>query len=241
MKKFHVLAAAVAVALASTLAVAQTVPGTGHARPDANGDGVIDRAEAAKFPRLAEKFDQLDKNKDGKLSADERPQHRRGMQGGRKGGERGAQLKALDTDQDSRISRTEAQSAKGPMAARFDQMDANHDGYLDRSDKQARITEHRAEFFAGADGNRDGRLTRDEFAVEQGARSAERREKIAERAQAAGKQLPSRPAPTEAEQVARAGQAFARMDANKDGVVSKTEFDAFKPAHKGRKMQMSRG
>lgn len=241
MKKFHVLAAAVVVALGSTFAVAQTVPGAGHARPDANGDGVIDRAEAAKLPRLSEKFDQLDKNKDGKLSADERPQHRRGMQGGRKGGERGAQLKALDTDQDGRISRSEAQSAKGPMAARFDQMDANHDGYLDRADRQARMAERRAAFFADADANKDGRLTRDEFAVEQGARSAEHREKMAQRAQAAGKQLPSRPMPSADQQVARAGKAFERIDANQDGVVSKAEFDAFKPAHQGRGMQPSRG
>ena len=56
MKKLHLLAAAVTVALASTLAVAQTTPSAGHARPDANGDRVIDRSEAAAFPKLASRF-----------------------------------------------------------------------------------------------------------------------------------------------------------------------------------------
>ena len=39
---------------------------------DANGDGAISRAEAEKHaPRLAKKFDQIDLNKDGKLTPDE--------------------------------------------------------------------------------------------------------------------------------------------------------------------------
>lgn len=39
---------------------------------DANGDGLIDKAEAeAKLPRIARRFDTLDANSDGKLSPDE--------------------------------------------------------------------------------------------------------------------------------------------------------------------------
>ncbi|MFH1045095.1 MAG: calcium sensor EFh [Pseudomonadota bacterium] len=39
---------------------------------DADGDGAISRAEAEKHaPRLAQKFDQIDSNKDGKLTQDE--------------------------------------------------------------------------------------------------------------------------------------------------------------------------
>ena len=90
MKTLHILALAIAAALASTFAVAQTAtPATdvkAAQRIDANGDGVIDRAEAAKMPRLAEKFDQLDANKDGKLSASERPQRMHGQRGGGKRG-----------------------------------------------------------------------------------------------------------------------------------------------------------
>ena len=208
MKKLHILALAVAAALASTFAVAQTAaPASGvkaAQRIDANGDGVIDRAEAAKAPRLAAKFDQLDANKDGKLSAGERPQRMHGKRGGGRGGDH---LQALDTDKDGRISRTEANAGNADFAARFTEMDANKDGYLDRTDRELRMTRERAAFFAGADANKDGRLSRDEFAVEQGARGAERRAQFAQRAEAAGKTPKLRPMPTESEQVQRASEA----------------------------------
>ncbi len=127
------------------------------------------------------------------------------------------------------------------MAARFDQMDVNKDGYLDRADMQVRMTQQRAEFFKGADANQDGRVTRDEFIVEQGARGAERREKRTEHAQAAGKQKPARQAPTEQQQIEFAGKAFDKMDANKDGALTKAEFDAFKPEGRGMRQGMRTG
>jgi len=235
MKKLHILALAITAVLASSFAIAQTAtPATGvkaAPRIDANADGVIDRTEAAKMPRLAEKFDQLDINKDGKLSASERPQR---MHGRRGGGKRGDRLQALDTDKDGRISLDEANAGKGGFAQRFVEMDVNKDGYLDRADKELRMTRARAAFFGGADANKDGKLSRDEFVVEQGARGAERREKFTQRAESAGKPLKARPAPTEAEQLQRAGKAFDRMDANKDGTVTKAEFDAAKSMHGGR-------
>ena len=62
MKQMKLLAVAMAVALASAAAFAQTAgtaPTAGKPRIqlDANKDGAIDRAEAAKAPKLAEKFD----------------------------------------------------------------------------------------------------------------------------------------------------------------------------------------
>lgn len=237
MKKMQVLSVAVALALTSVAAAAQAQQAaTGHASPrmqlDANHDGMIDRAEAAKAPRLAERFDQMDANKDGKLSANERPKmggkhSRRSMRGGH------GRMMAADTDKDGRISRAEMQAAQGSMGERFEQMDVNKDGYLDRADMQARVAEQRAEFFKGADTNRDGRVTRDEFIVEQGARSAERREKWAARAQAAGKQGRARPAPTEQQRIEFAGKAFDQMDANQDGALTRAELDAFKPHRRG--------
>lgn len=236
-KKMQILSVAVALALTSVAAYAQAqqaAPDRAKARVqlDANKDGAVDRAEAAKAPKLAERFDQLDTNKDGKLSADERPRmggkHRRGaMRGGH------GKMMALDTDKDSRISRAEAAAGQAKLAERFEQMDVNKDGYLDRADREAKVAQQRAEFFKGADGNRDGRVTRDEFIVEQGARGAERQEKRAGRAQAAGKQMPVRQVPTEQQKIEFAGKAFDRMDANKDGALTRAEFDAFKPDHRG--------
>jgi Ca2+-binding EF-hand superfamily protein len=165
MKQTKLLAVAVAVALASAAAFAQTATPRAEGMPrmalDANKDGVIDRAEAAKMPKLAEKFDQLDRNKDGRLSADERPRmggmrHRGGMRG--HGG-----MRAADTDKDGRISRAEAQAAHAKAGDRFEKMDVNKDGYIDRSDMQARIAQRRSECFAKADADRNGQLSRAEF------------------------------------------------------------------------------
>ena len=41
------------------------------ARADVNHDGRLSRAEAARYPAFAEKFDQLDADRDGVLSLDE--------------------------------------------------------------------------------------------------------------------------------------------------------------------------
>lgn len=235
MKKMNVLALALAVAVVPLAAVAQNaVPSAGakaRIQLDANRDGFIDRAEAARMPRLAEHFDQLDKNKDGRLSADERP-----MRGHGKGHKRGGHgwMQRADTNKDGRISRAEALAMQANAGERFDRMDFNKDGYVDRADMQARIAQKRAAFFAGADDNKDGRLSRDEFVVEMGARSAERREQWAKRAAANGKQAPARTAPTVEQQIQRATAMFDRLDTDKNGFLTRAEFDAAKAGRPGK-------
>lgn len=155
---------------AAGLAVAADTPATptkpARATLDTNGDGFVDRAEATKAPRLAEKFDSLDTNKDGKLSREEMPRwhgkrHGRGPGGGHE------RLEKLDANKDGRISRDEAK-ADPKLAARFDQMDLNKDGYLDKADRELGMKQHRDAWFAAADTNKDGQLSKAEFDAAKG-------------------------------------------------------------------------
>ncbi|WP_448135477.1 EF-hand domain-containing protein [Stenotrophomonas rhizophila] len=155
---------------AAGLAMAADVPPPAGAPPraklDTNGDGVIDRAEAAKAPRLAAQFDTLDKNKDGKLSRDELPRWH-GKRHGRGPGGREEMMAKLDTNKDGRISREEAK-ADPRLAARFDQMDVNKDGYLDKADRELGRKQHRDAWFVAADTNKDGQLSKAEFDAAKG-------------------------------------------------------------------------
>ena len=128
-------------------------------RMDANGDGVIDRQEAAAHPRLAQRFDALDANKDGKLAGEELPRwHARGGDGPRgmgrnHRGHRGDGFRMMmDSDKDGRISAAEHR-------AFFEKMDVNKDGYIDQADREAAAKQRRDEWFAKADTDKDGKLT----------------------------------------------------------------------------------
>ncbi len=174
MNRSRLLVAAVAVVIAGAALAAPPAPSAEapQRRPmmklDTNNDGVIDRAEAARHPRMAEKFDTLDSNKDGRLDASERPSWK-GKRGHRGGMDHAVKL---DTDGDGRISRAEVANQPG-FAARFDQIDGNRDGYLVRSELRASAEQHRSERmarhrerfdakFAEADSNGDGKLSRAE-------------------------------------------------------------------------------
>lgn len=208
----NILFATVALALASvgTASAQQTAdPASApqarqHAKLDANDDGVIDRAEAAKSPRFAERFDQLDTNKDGRLSADERPQ--RG--GDRHGRGDGGRMMQADKDKDGRISKAEA-AADPKMAERFAKMDANNDGYIDRGDREVRMRERKQAWFASVDANKDGKLSKAEMDTSAEKRRAEFQQKSQ----------------------ARSAERFKQMDKNGDGSISREEMEAA-PQHR---------
>lgn len=167
MTRKTLLMLAVLTALSAGTAFAATAPAndsqhTPRSKLDANGDGGIDRSEAARHPRLAGKFDELDKNKDGKLAKEEMPRHRGRGFGRNDHGPHGMMMK-LDTDKDGRISRAESAAGEGKLASHFDRMDANKDGFIDRADHEIRAKQRTDEWFAKADTDKDGKLSRAEI------------------------------------------------------------------------------
>lgn len=197
MNRIALITLALAAAATSAIAVAQQANApTHHIQLDANSDGVIDRVEAAAHPRSGARFDQLDKNHDGRLAADERPQLH-----GRRGGPHGSGgIAGLDANGDGRIGRDEA-VGKEKLLAKFAEIDGNHDGYLVRSElrthhermRSQRTAEHGKRFdqdFTAADLNRDGKLSRVEVS----------------------------------EKMPRLAKGFAWMDENRDGFLSREDL-----------------
>lgn len=131
----------------------------------------------------------------------------------------GGGMLAADANKDGKVSRAEAAAQAD---ARFTAMDANKDGFVDQTDFQARMQQHRNERFAALDANKDGRVTRAEF-------DASHSKRLAERVQQADKQGRQMRKGDPAQAAQRAEAMFTRLDANKDGAVTRAEFDAAKP------------
>lgn len=111
-------------------------------KSDKNGDGFIDRNEAAGNKRLSEHFDEIDTNKDGKLSKDELKTHFAAYHA--KSHEKfEAKFKAADKDGDGALSKDEAQAAKMPHIVKdFDAIDANKDGKVTPDELRAFMASH---------------------------------------------------------------------------------------------------
>lgn len=151
MNRFFLAAALASTGFATIALVGPTAAQTTPApKGDADGDGVVTRDEA--MAQADARFDRMDANKDGKLTADEmRPRRPMGEPGATPpppadggassplpppgAGGRGERMFArLDTNGDGAIDREEF---RAQAAQRFDRVDTNKDGKIDAAERQA--------------------------------------------------------------------------------------------------------
>lgn len=194
----------------------------GHMKLDANGDGAIDRNEAAKLPRLAQRFDMLDKDGDGRLGADERP-HRKGGHGGRHG-RHGGGIERFDQDGDGRISRSEFDAGKAAREARMEKFAAKHGDALKSGGKPR----HGFDFDA-MDADKDGYVVRSEVrawhARMRPQMEAAFAERMAEKFAAADLNKDGKLSRLEVgEKLPRLEKFFAWMDEDRDGFLDREEL-----------------
>lgn len=243
-----ILVSAIVLGLASLIGVATAAegqPAAGQGKRtslDVNGDGVIDRAEAAKAPRLAARFDQSDRNADGRLDAAEqraafagRDGRERGDghgRGHRKGGERGGDgIARLDTDNDGRLSRAELEAG---LAAR-----PGREGRAPRAAREAaqgrEVRQHPLlANFDAIDSNRDGYLVRSEVnawhVAQRPQREADMRKRLDERFAAADLNGDGKLSRVEVdEKLPHLSKRFAWLDENRDGFLTRADLQ---PQHR---------
>jgi hypothetical protein len=170
MKKLMIATAGLTLATAGAALAMQAQPAPAAKAP---------MTKAAMLARADARFDALDTNKDGQLSAEERKagmeRARAAMAERRGGGERpdkagrGGQmaermLARVDTNGDGLISRAEHRAA---AEARFARMDANNNGVIDPEERRGPRMGKRGggagAMLRGADTNRDGAVSRAEY------------------------------------------------------------------------------
>ncbi|MEW6313098.1 MAG: EF-hand domain-containing protein [Pseudomonadota bacterium] len=208
------------VAAAQEAPPSESSPAAHSWKTDAQGNAMFSREDTAiAFPRLAERFDEIDADKDGYLSRGEiRAWHQATHQGmGMK---------------DEAMHKKDMKRMKQKAADRFKEADKNGDGVLSRDEAQAmpRIGKD----FDAVDANQDGQVTRDEIRAHSKAQVQQRRDKMArmqEEAAANFKQADKNGdgmlSKEEAQAMPRVAQNFDAIDANKDGQATHDEIRAF--------------
>lgn len=121
------------------------------------------------------------------------------------------------------VNRADAQTRADRMFAR---MDANGDGKVDQADRAAM----RVKMFDKLDANRDGAISQSEFAAWSPPRAGERRMAVRS----------SRAQETATQTAERRSAMFTRLDTDKNGTISRAEFEA-RTAARAEKRDKRRG
>jgi hypothetical protein len=137
-----------AIALAATTGNNARLAGQ-FRRADADGNGMLSRAEAERAaPLLAKQFDAIDANRDGQISPEEIRAFRRAGRGSARGAQAGAKFELYfaraDSDGDGALSRAEAERGLRRVAKKFEHIDRDGDGRLTREEMQAWLAARRA-------------------------------------------------------------------------------------------------
>ncbi len=190
-----------------------------HRTLDVNRDGAIDRTEAAVQPRMAQAFDRLDRNRDGRLTADEHPRMHAMQRGGVHAGmhARGG-MERMDADHDGRISRAEFDAARAQRQTRMQQRRPGEG-----------MGQHKPFDFAAADANRDGYLVRTELRAYhermRPQREAERKARLDAKFRQADLNHDGKLGRVEVQEaMPRLAGRFSWMDDNRDGFLSREEL-----------------
>jgi Ca2+-binding EF-hand superfamily protein len=126
MRRLRLALALCGLALASLPAAAEA---SRFAAADADRNGVLSRAEVQRsLPRLAARFDEIDRNRDGNLSPDElraRPRRSGAAEGGF-----AERFRRADVDGDGGLTRAEMEAALPRLGVKFDRIDADRDERL---------------------------------------------------------------------------------------------------------------
>ncbi len=218
---------------------------------DKDGKATFEEVSAA-FPAITrEKFDRLDRDKSGALTAEDLPTP--GMQGAQ-------MLQGADADKDGKVTLEEVKAAFPQMSEeQFKHFDTNGDGAVTKEDKppvrpekpqmdvQARMKAVE-ERWAKSDANGDGKVSKEEFMATPGTNAAafQRHDRngdgVLSRDDLRPPVPPSGPRRFDAAQVDKNGdgkfsyeeateffprllrEAFDRLDVNKDGFVAMDEI-----------------
>jgi Ca2+-binding EF-hand superfamily protein len=134
-------------------------------RMDKDGDHMISKEEAKGNSKLLEHFDEIDANKDGKISKDEMKAFHEAHKGEKRGPD-GKPHEGKPHDKEAMKEKFEEHFAK---------MDANKDGKISKG--EAKDHPMLSKHFDEIDANKDGSLTKDEMAAHMKAMHDKRKEK----------------------------------------------------------------